>query len=330
MAKKFRILIPNIPYDDNFEDNVSFTLKAMGHEVLTMNKPNARSARKFNYWKGLFFQKAFPNELSSQEKWLLKTIKDFKPDIVLCLTQILMPEVLKKVKALGIKTIAWWGDTAANMPKMGLVCEGWDYVFLKDAFAVRKLKSLNINAHYLPEAMNPAWHNKYYKTKGDHLVFVGNAYNYRNYLITKLVKSRVAPVKLFGSYPPLWSSPEVISAYQNREVTRQEKSFEFGQSLACINSTAMSEFNSLNCRAFEVAGAGGLQILEFREAVTDCFEPDKEILTYSEWDELISLIEKAKMEPVWADTIRENGYKRAHADHTYEKRLKHILQLVGK
>jgi spore maturation protein CgeB len=307
-----KIVIPNIPYPDSFEDNVAFTLKVMGHEVSTIPLPSVSYYKKYRYYLNLIDQKLRPNEFTWQEEWLLMKIRDRKPDMVLCLTQILNPQVLHELKKKNVITAAWWGDTAANM----------------NNFAARKLKTLDLNSFYLPEAMNPAWHNKYYSKIADHLVFIGNAYNYRNYLITLLVREGIAPIKLFGSKPPRWSTKEVMGVYQHQEKVKEQKSIEFGSSLACINSTAMSEFDSLNCRTFEIAGAGGFQILEFRESILDCFEPGEELLTFNGIIELTQIVERAKIDYSWVTKIREAGYKRAHTDHTYQKRLELILKKI--
>jgi spore maturation protein CgeB len=99
----------------------------------------------------------------------------------------------------------------------------------------------------------------------------------------------------------------------------------FGHGLVVLNSTAMSEFDSVNCRAFEIAGCGGLHIMENRSSIIQCFEPGREVLTYDSFDELLSIISRAKNHPKEMLTIRKNAAKRAHAEHTYEIRLNYIL-----
>ncbi|MBK7372361.1 MAG: hypothetical protein IPJ09_13155 [Saprospiraceae bacterium] len=251
-----KIIIPNICYEDNFEDNVSYTLRKMGHEVLTM----PRQLRVLNDNARHIIQQVearlFPNRFSLQEKWLLQVYKEFKPDLVLCLTQALNEEVLLELKSKSILTICWWGDTAANMQKQGLLCYGWDFVFIKDRFAVQKLRSLDINAHHLHEAMNPDWH-KWNSIEGNNnLLFAGNTYEYRHFLLRKLIAENQYQITLFGNKLPRWVAPEILPVYTHKYIVKEEKSMEFGSALACINSTSMTEFDSLNCRAFEIAGAG--------------------------------------------------------------------------
>ncbi|MEL7230837.1 MAG: glycosyltransferase, partial [Pseudomonadota bacterium] len=114
-----------------------------------------------------------------------------------------------------------------------------------------------------------------------------------------------------------------------RYVTGVEKSGVFGSALASLNCTAMSEGNCLNCRAFEIAGACGLQLIEDKPAVQECFEPGKEVLVYRTVDDIEAHLERAKADPDWAMTVRQAGHKRAHAQHTYRQRLTHILETLG-
>lgn len=319
-----RILVPNYTLADSFTDNVFFTLEKMGHEVIHMGpistlKAYSKLGRVISDLK----QKAFP-QLSVQEKFILETIRSKKIDVMLSLTQSLDEEVLYACRQKGIVTISWWGDTAANMKKMGLFSSYWDFVYIKDAYAAWKLKSLDIPAEQLFEAMNPTWHKPIYEQDNEEVIIAGSFYDYRQYLTKKLIDQNIE-LGLYGPPLPTWCDPRIKRLHKNKYVVKEEKAKVFGQGLAVLNSTAMSEFDSVNCRAFEIAGCGGLQILENRSSITSCFEPGKELLVYNTFDELLDLIDRAKKYPAEMKLIRQNGAKRAHSDHTYEKRLSYIL-----
>jgi spore maturation protein CgeB len=319
-----KILVPNYTLADSFTENVSFTLEKMGHEVIHMGPVSTRKAySKIGRVISDLKQKALP-QLTAQEKFILKTVQTRKIDVLLSLTQSLDEEVVKACKTRGIITIAWWGDTAANMKKMGLFSSNWDFVYIKDAYAAKKLKSLNIPAEQLLEAMNPFWHKPVFQQENNEVIIAGSFYDYRQYLTQKLIESNVE-LGLYGPPLPIWSDKRIKKLHKNKYIVREEKAKVFGQGLAVLNSTAMSEFDSVNCRAFEIAGCGGLHIMENRNSINDCFEPGKELLTYDSYDELLSHIEHAKKYPNEMKTIRENAAKRAHAEHTYENRLNYIL-----
>lgn len=323
-----KVIIPNYSQDDNFANNVAYTLTKMGHEVLTVPKPTRLLDHRVMHLMQIAYEKFMPLRLTPQEKWLREVHKQFKPDLVLALTQELNEELLAELRAGGAKTACWWGDTAANMRKQGVLVKHWDAIFIKDSFAAAKMRILGLNASYLPEAMNPDWHIKCYTKINDRICFAGNAYSYRHFLIRRMIDAGIGNIDLYGSRPPRWADQVVKETYRSKFIVKEEKSRIFGESLACINSTSMSEGNSLNCRTFEIAGAAGLQIMEYRQAVEDCFEPGKEILTFQSIEELKELLVRYRRDVRESEAIRNAGWKRANSEHTYAHRLQTIITRI--
>ena len=320
-----RIVIPNYCPADSFVDNVTETLRAMGHEVINMG-PIANStfnAPLYRLWKQV--KQKILQAPTDQERWMVETCASKKPQLVLSLTQSLSEEALHTVRKNGSKTISWWGDTAANMTGKGLCHAEWDLIFIKDHYAAFKLTSLNLPAFQLYEAMNPMWHKPLAKQGNQSVLLAGTFYDYRHYLTLALIK-RGIDVSLYGGRLPRWASPELRKRHTGKYVVREEKSRVFGEALAVLNSTAMREFASVNCRAFEIAGCGGLQIMEYRSSIEECFEPGKEILVYRNLDELAALVEHAGKSPREMEVIRNAGARRALHHHTYRHRLEVILK----
>jgi spore maturation protein CgeB len=132
-------------------------------------------------------------------------------------------------------------------------------------------------------------------------------------------------VALYGPKPPPWSIPQIKRAWTGRYLAREEKSRVFGAGLACLNTFTFNEGNSLNKRAFEIAGAGGLQLIEYRPIIQECFEPGKELLTFRSYEELRDHMARARSYPAEMVPIREAIARRALAEHTYRHRLSKIL-----
>lgn len=320
-----RFIIPDSPRPDSFSDNVAFTLRAMGHEVLLPPADPGIIDYRFRHMAEVALDRIAPNMPTKQERWLLGNYRRFRADAMISLTQSVSEDALLQLQRDGVYTISWWGDTAANMRKQGLLTYGWDRIYIKDKYAVFKLRTLGLPAEYLPEAMNPEWHKPLYMSVGEDVVFAGNAYNYRHFLLRQMLRAGIENIKLYGGKPPRWSSSEVRSLYVGRSIVKEEKSRVFGEALTCINSTAMSEGNSMNCRAFELAGAGALQIMEYRPAIADCFEPEREIVTYSSIGELKEKIDFFRAHPDEAQEIRKAAYKRAINEHTYQHRIQFMI-----
>lgn len=323
-----KFLIPNHRVPDSFVDNVAYTLEKMGHEVVTMptlsnkrmNSPVIRILKEN-------FQKLRGDYLSKQEKWLHQHCADIKPNVLLCLTQGIDPEILHKIKQNGIQTVAWWGDTAANMKRNGLLAEDWDWIFIKDHYAAEKLRIFGLNAHQLFEAMNPYWHKPIETAPSGNLVVAGSFYDTRNFLVAKLLKAGV-PMELYGGRLPKWADQTIKDKHSGKFIIKEEKSKVFSAALGVLNSTAMSENDSVNCRAFEIAGTGALQFMEYRSSIKYCFEPEKEILLFKNLAELQEQIQRAQKDKQWAKSIREAALKRALAEHTYRHRLEFIIKCL--
>lgn len=324
-----RFIIPNYAAEDSFVDNVAVSLRTMGHEVVTrsvvshrwLSSPVRRIGRDV-------VRLVIPRGPTAEERWLLRTARAFRPHVVLALTQCIGDETLFALKRLGVGAlVGWWGDTPANMRGMGLLSDGWDLLFLKDRDGVAKFKRVGLKAELLHEAMNPSWHRPICEQQNDHVAVAGTFYGYRQFLVLRLLQAGV-PVELHGGRLPRWVAPEIAALHSRRFITREEKSRVLGAALACVNSTALSEGNALNCRAFEIAGAGGLQLLEYRPSIEECFDPGKELLVFNSIEELLGQIEWAKANPRAVRAIRRAGAARALADHTYSHRLAHILERI--
>lgn len=322
-----KVLIAGFSTPDSFADNVAFSLAAMGHEpiVAPASLQPGRAARFLE--RGL--HAADLPTPSRLESWVLRAAKAHHPQALIAPTSPISGGTLQELRRLGVRhRVAWWGDAPGNLRGMNLLSTEWDLVCVKDRATVDKLRLVGSEAMYLPEAMNPAWHRPVAGAKHGSVAVAGNYYGFRQYLIQQLTQGGVN-FDLYGSKPPAWSLPEVVSQYRGRYIVREEKSLVFGEALACLNSTSFIEGNSINCRAFEVAGAAGLQLIEHKPIIEEFFQPGKELLVFKCLDECLAHIEMARRHPAEAVIIREAAARRALAHHTYVHRLKTLFSRLG-
>lgn len=325
-----KVFIPMSCYPDSFADNVRVTLESMGHETRTMGQVDHKKYWSLPRWGfRVAMERIRGNRPSRFDLRILKLAREFQPDMILSTTGEVHPEVLAELgKVCSGRRILWWGDSPANSRKWGILDPGWDLVFMKDRSAVHKLRLVGRNAHLLHEAMNPVWHKPVGGQKNDSVVVAGNYYAYRQAVLLRLMGDGV-PVRLYGSPPPPWAHPKIRMNHTGRYIVCEEKSRMFREGLACLNTFNLTEGNSLNCRAFEIAGAGGLQLIEYRSAVEECFEPGKELLAFRTYEELLDQIDRARKSPGEMAAIRDAGARRALAEHTYRHRLDVILRVVN-
>jgi spore maturation protein CgeB len=322
-----KIFIPTQYYNDSFADNVRMTLESMGHNVRMLGQvdPSRRWSIFIRFHRRLneFIPRKGP---SQEESHFLEVAKEYKPDVFLCLTQSVHPEILLELrKYCKGRRVLWWGDCPANSREWGILDQEWDFVYLKDRSAVGKLRLVGRNVYLMHEAMNPAWHKPLAQQNNHEMVVAGSCYAYRQAIVLRLMGDGVG-IQLYGQPPPRWADPRIVRCHTGRYVVCEDKSRVFGEGMACLNTFSLNEGNSLNCRAFEIAGAGGLQMIEARPAISECFDPGKDLLVFETYEELLGHIDRARRYPAEMQVIRDSGVKRALAEHTYRHRLDVILK----
>ncbi|MBC7632929.1 MAG: glycosyltransferase family 1 protein [Flavobacterium sp.] len=82
----------------------------------------------------------------------------------------------------------------------------------------------------------------------------------------------------------------------------------------------------VNCRLFEAAGSGGAVLCDAREPLRDLFEDGSEVLTFTTYDDLLALCIRLTRDPDLTRRIGDAAAARAHAEHTYQHRLRVILE----
>lgn len=85
-----------------------------------------------------------------------------------------------------------------------------------------------------------------------------------------------------------------------------------------------------NVRMFEVTGAGALLVTDHKKNIRALFEPDIEILTYNSKEECIEKLKWATNHPAEARTIALAGQQRTLRDHSVEKRVDLLHEIIRK
>jgi spore maturation protein CgeB len=85
-----------------------------------------------------------------------------------------------------------------------------------------------------------------------------------------------------------------------------------------------------NVRMFEVCGAGTLLVTDHKKNIHTLFEPDSEILTYKSKEECVEKLRWAINNPIEARKIAMAGQQRAIRDHSVEKRVDLLHEIIQK
>jgi spore maturation protein CgeB len=269
------------------------------------------------------------------EKRLLSEVGRFQPTIVLVIQgSQLSPKTVAKMRSVTqAPIVCWCQDPLIALGRQFMLAAGYDTVFVKDRHMQdvfsRMIRSTTFR--YLPEACNPRVHRAVelsaedLATYGCDVMIAGTLYYYRQEILRQICGF---DLRVWGSRPG-WLLDRLSGRHQGREVVMAEKAKALRAARICLNTLNFSEVNALNCRAFEIAGCGGFQLLSSAPVVSEHFEPGSELVTFDSVEELLEQIHHYLRNPQLAAEIARRGQLRAHRDHTYESRLGEILKVCA-
>lgn len=275
--------------------------------------------------------------------------KSSRPDWVLVLNGVVLPlEQIQEIRQQGIKTAVWFTDDPYYTDWTAEIAPNYDVVFTLELSCVQFYRSLNCQqVYYMPFAVDPVQYAPKpveYAYHSD-ICFFGTAYWNRVAVIDELAPhladynfviggwwwDRLKNYKKLASGIQLgtWLQPMETSAYYNgaKIVLNIHREAEDDS----INHNGRKvPAHSMNPRTFEINGCASLQMIDSRQELAHSYVPDKEIVTFDSVNELLEKIryylehEEERREIAW------NGFKRTMRDHTYRKRVFHLLTILKK
>ena len=82
-------------------------------------------------------------------------------------------------------------------------------------------------------------------------------------------------------------------------------------------------------RLYESTGMGSLLLTDMKDNLYKLFEIDKEIVTYTCKEEALEKVEYLKNNPKKLSEIASAGQKRTLNEHTYEIRMKELMEIIN-
>lgn len=149
------------------------------------------------------------------------------------------------------------------------------------------------------------------------VTFIGSAHGDRIRRIAKL-RSMGLDVQCFGYGWP--SGP--ISAETIPKIIKD--------SVISLNFANSRGLNQIKARNFEVPGAGGFLLTENALGIENYYLPGKEVVIFSGLSDLSDKAKYFLAHPDARDLIACAGFQRTKKDHTYDQRMKDVLEFVLK
>jgi spore maturation protein CgeB len=268
-----------------------------------------------------------------------------RPDLVLVMhgTQVPGGQV-QGIRALGIKTAIWLVDEPYVTDVTTVIAPQYEWLFTHELASIPIYRQLGCQVHYMPLAVNPAVYKPKYvapQYQSD-ICFIGNAFFNRVSLIDRIAPTLAARdtriVGLFWKrlrrYRSLskgirvsWISADEAANYYNgaKIVINIHRSHD--DKVHNKNSRNLPGL-SINPRTYEISASGAFQLTDVRQDLADFYMPGVELETYSSANELVDKIVYYLQNEEQRKQIALNGYKKTLAQHTYQKRVSQLLQIV--
>jgi len=326
---------------DSFATHIFETLIDMNYEALSYSVvPNTYDYNNYlTYILKKSYRHAFSilNNLYFYRKKrlnpLLKVLKTKQPDLIIVTHDFFWPIEITRIKSNfnGI-IILWFPDAITNFGKGFFLISDYDFLFFKDPFIVRKLRKVTTKpVFYLPECFNPKRH--FFDKKKEirrefisDLNCVGNFHSWRSLFFEKLSKY---DFKFFGINPPNWMNIGSLTIhFQGFPVFNETKAEAFLGAKIVLNNLHYGEIWGLNARAFEIAGVGAFQLIDYTDGLNELFEDGKEIISFKGVDDMIRKIDYWLLHENERNEIGKAAKLRSYNEHTYEIRLNTLINTV--
>jgi spore maturation protein CgeB len=286
---------------DNFALHVAEGLTTLGYRVLRFelghrgNTTASMLLKRVDQAKNAIAEalRAVPVLRERETAALLRYVGRENVSLTIVCHDYLQPAQVAQLKErTGTPVCIWFPDSISRLGRAYFLNAPYDCVFVKDPYLVvmlRKELGDRVPVYYLPECCSPARH------VGQHEERDGSQYRCEVTTAGNLYPTRVAlfeqlqefDVKIWGNPPAMWMDVSGIRRMlHSRYVTYEEKALVFSSAKIVLNNLSPSEIWGVNARTFEIAAAGGFQLISERPALPQLFDDGREIVTYSDLGDL--------------------------------------------
>jgi spore maturation protein CgeB len=299
-------------------------------KTITKHKQTNEAFRyDLSFWNFLFPLQAIGHQAyffdTSQygDKELQLLIEREKPDLLFCIMtgdQGYCPyepweTILNETQKGRLKTFNWFCDDTWRFEKFSMeACKHFHACTTPEKQYVEKYKEAGYdNIRYATWHANSDIYTGLRAPKKNDITFIGAPRGDRQFFIDAL-KTEGMDV----NNPINVSLEDMVWAYSDSKI-----GLNFSKNPA-NNDTQMKQ------RMFEIPAAGSMLLTEYHENLENCYDIDKEIVTFRTTDELIEKLKFLLQRPKLVDTITESGHKRFLREHESRIRLKGVTEWIQK
>ncbi len=260
--------------------------------------------------------------------WMLarfeRTLREFQPDLVIVAGVFGVPlDHYRLLRGLPRRPViaGLIGDRfPADSRERANCC---DRLYFTDTrfFAAAEAAGFTVPGCYLPLAVDPELFMPGHGSRHSELLFVASRTEFRE----SVVRGLTLPARIIGTD---WRglAYDRFHRVQNHKISRPALIRFYQHYGAVLNvRNEVNVDDGLNQRSFEPLACGAVVLNDDLADLSRCFDPGQEILVYRDAAELNELIHRLQQEPDFGVRIARAGRRRILADHTYQHRIRFIL-----
>ncbi len=274
-----------------------------------------------------------PWPINSDARWvaeaLVAQVRDIRPDVVhvQCM-EFVSASTLREVRS---NTRLISGQIAAPIPR-STPLKSYDFLVSSLPSYVRRFRAAGADAEWLPLAFEPTLATRFASSERTIPVsFVGS--------LSTSHKSRIELLETVARRTPVsvWTAPGVIGPtspladHLHEPVWGRGMYKVLGTSRLTINSHIdIAAGFANNLRLYEATGMGAMLLTDRGSNLSDLFDAEREVATYSDPAECAEKIEYYVAHPGEAARVAAAGQARTLRDHTWLNRMERLVEMIGR
>jgi spore maturation protein CgeB len=245
--------------------------------------------------------------------------------------------ILKLKKKHNLVTINWICDYPSEFDLAVKHAPVFDYIFVSGTDALKRLRLAgHENTHLMFFACDPNYHKpvelspeerEKYSTE---ISFVGSMYPGRLRFFEKIADFNISIWGPRWDKIPPGSPVRHLVKGDSLDVNEWVKVYSATKiALNNVSSFASYVDNMMNTRVFEIMACRAFQLVDTRDDIFMLFTSGTDLVCYSNVEELRKLFNYYLNHPDEIREIAENGYRKVIKEHTYDNRIKEIMEIVS-
>jgi spore maturation protein CgeB len=307
-------------------DAYSHFLRALGHEaheVIANCEPLQRAWARENARRWL--------RRRGREATVLAQAAWFEADVVYVQDlRAFPPRLLKRLRGGGRVVV---GQTASELPGSTTLAE-LDLIVTSFPHYVERLRALGHDTEYLRIGFDPRVLPALGDQRGRYeTVFVGALFAERQHTRGNHILAAAAeriPVDFWGPGANSWPEGSAIRRRHHGDAWGLDMYRILAAAKIALNRHIdVAEDYANNMRLYEATGVGTLVLTDAKRNLAELFEPGRELLTFSDADELVAQAQDALSDDDRRQAIAQAGQQRTLREHSYEHRMRELAEMLA-